>query len=113
MSFSQDANGYWFMTTEASVEKLDDETILLTKNGKTLYLQYKCEGDNAMADIDIMEAAPLPSSPQLDGDTTAINPKLKKIAIYFEGSGDIVLTVRMSAEQGDVNLTPISEWIAP
>lgn len=113
MTFNKKANGYWFMTTEASAEKLDDETVILSKNGKTLVLQYKCEGANVKSSIDVMEAAPLPTSPQLANDNTAINPKLKKVAIYFEGSGDINLTVRMAALPGDVDLTPISQWTAP
>lgn len=113
MVFNKNANGYWFMTTEAAASKLDDETVILSKNGKTLVLQYKCEGDNAVSNISIMDAAPLPTSPKLENDATAVNPNLKKVAIYFEGSGEINITVRMAALPGDVDLTPISQWQAP
>lgn len=113
MVFNKEANGYWFMTTEASASKLDDETVILSKDGKTLVLQYKCEGENAKSEISVMDAAPLPTSPKLENDFTAVNPNLKKVAIYFEGSGNINITVRMSALPGDVDLTPISQWQAP
>ncbi len=113
MTFTKQTNGYWFMTTKASVDQIDDNTMVLSQNGKTLVLQYTCEGANAASKMSIMEAAPLPTSPKLANDNTANNPDLTKVAIYFEGSGDINLTVRMSALPGDVNTTPISEWQAP
>ena len=113
MKFNKHTTGYWFMTTEAYPEQIDDKTILLSKDGKTLVLQYECEAADAEAKLSIMEAAPLPTSPKLANDNTAVNPKLKKIAIYFEGSGEIALTVRMAEIPGTVNLTPISKWTPP
>ena len=108
MSFSQDTVGYWFMNTLAEMEQVDANTIKLTRSGKTLYAQFICEADNATAKMSIMDCVILGSEP-LEGDLQAQTGQ-KKIGIYFEGSGDIAITVRLSNTLGTVDKTPVSQW---
>lgn len=113
MSFSKQTSGYWFMSSKAQMTLVDDNTISLKKNGKTMLLKAVCDGDDVRSSLSIMEAKPLDTSPKLDGDNTANNPGVTKAAIYFEGSGKINITVRIAPDNGDADTTPIAEWTAP
>ena len=98
MHFNTDSNGYWFMSTEAEPTILDENTVILTKNGKSLVMQIEAEAENYT--LSVMNAEPLPSSPKVEGDNTY--PNVKKVAIYFEGK-DVTLTVRMGTFGGVVD----------
>ena len=58
----------------------------------------------------MMPAEPLPSSPVVSNDPTNTNG-VNKVAVYYEGSGEINITVRMSETLADeINTTPIAQW---
>ena len=109
MKFTSKSTGYWFMHTDADATMLDENTIILSKNGKAITV--KIDVDKAVRyDVSIMEAAALPSSPKLEGDGSY--PNLRKIAIYFEGT-QADINVRMAEVVKTDAMPPISEWKAP
>lgn len=111
MSFDKKVTGYWFMNTDAELVQLGDDKILMSKNGKSMIFSYAAECKDAKAELKIMPCEPLPTSPKLSGDNQYDN--VKKIAIYFEGKGDINITAKMSPTNESIDTTPIADWKAP
>lgn len=99
---------YWFMHTRENAEVIDDHTVLLTSRtgGKSVTLNFAYEADTA--EVSVMEAKPLPSSPQGEGQNP--NTGVRKVAIRLTGSGKVTLTVRLGETAGEVNQTPIAQW---
>lgn len=100
---------YWFMHTTADAYVLDDRTVVLSKDGKCAVLQF--ETDAEKAEVSVMDAVPLPSSPQGEGQTK--NTGVRKVAIRLQASDDVALTVRIGESEGDVMNIPIDSWTAP
>lgn len=100
---------YWFMHTTAEAVVTGEKSVLLTKNGKSIMLAF--ETNAPVSSLSIMDAVPLPSSPKGEGQNP--NTGYRKVAIRLEGSGQMDLTVKLSANEEDVDVTPISEWVAP
>ena len=109
MTFKENSNGYWFMHTDADAFKLDENTIILSKHGKSITCKINVD-KAAKYNISIMEAYRLPTSPQLEGDATY--PKIRKIAIYFEGK-EADLDVQFGETVSNESGLPISQWTAP
>ncbi len=107
MEFSKSTEGYWFMNSRAKLTKISDNTILMEQNGKAMYAAFTCEGTDVTASIDVMDSIPLPTSPNPEQLTSS---NIKKIAIYFKGSGKINLTVRLSPVLQSADTTSISLW---
>ncbi len=107
MNFSTDVTGYWFMNSPATLTKISDDTIKLEQNGKTMYAQFACDGEDVSANISVMDSIPLSTSPNPENLTQS---NIKKIAIYFEGSGEINLTVRISPDLENVDVASIADW---
>ncbi len=99
---------YWFMHTQAAAEVIDDHTVILSNNGQSLTLNF--ETDAAAAEVSIMDAKPLPSSPQGEQNP---NNGFRKVAIRLVGSDKVSLTVRLGEFAGVVDQTPIAEWKVP
>lgn len=100
---------YWFMHTTAEAYVLDDRTIALSKDGENVILQFETNAENS--EVSIMDAVPLPSSPQGEGQTK--NTGVRKVAIRLKASDDVALTVRIGETEGDIMNTPIDQWTAP
>lgn len=109
-----ESEAYWFMHTKADIEIVSNDTAILTQNGKRMQFKLICEG--ADAELSVMDAEPLPSSPTVAGQTA--NTGIRKIAVRMVGSGDVALSVRMTpadeytAEQPFV-CGKISSWTIP
>lgn len=104
---------YWFMHTRAEIT-LVGNTAILTQNGKSIKLEYVT--DALQVQFSVMDASPLPTSPNPAGQTS--NAGIKKIAIKLTGQGRINLTVKLSpvgepAEVSEMNLLPLSQWDIP
>ena len=100
---------YWFMHTTADAYVADERTVALSKDGKTMTLRFDTDAPDA--EISIMDAVPLPSSPQGEGQTN--NVGVRKVAIKLNASGKVNLTVRLGEFAKDADTTPISGWSAP
>lgn len=100
---------YWFMHTTADAYTLDDKTAVLSKDGKSLTVSFETNAEDAK--LSIMEAEPLPTSPQGEGQSK--NVGVRKIAIKINASGKLNLAVRLGEFSADVMNKPISEWKAP
>ena len=109
MSFKESACGYWFMHTDAEATVLDQNTIILSKNGKAITVKINVDKAEK-SEVSIMPAERLPTTPALDGDNGY--PNIRKIAIYFEGT-QADINVRFSEIADNGYITPISEWTAP
>lgn len=82
---------YWFMHTKAGIDIIDNNTAMLTLNGKTVRLDFTTNADEY--ELRVMDAVPLPTSPTpAQQDLTA---GYQKIAIYLKGSGKVNINVRI------------------
>ena len=106
---NKDTEIYWFMHTTAQAFVIDKNTVLLSKNGKSVVLTFKTNAPSS--NVSIMDAVPLPSSPKGEGQNP--NNGYRKVAIRLNGKGDIDLSVRISEFKEEINIGPISEWVAP
>ncbi|MBE5039119.1 heparinase II/III domain-containing protein [Ructibacterium gallinarum] len=99
---------YWFMHTRENAQVVNDHTVLLTSRSgnQSLFLSFETSAESA--EISIMDAKPLPSSPQGEGQNP--NTGVRKVAIRLIGSGKVTLTVRLGESAGEVNQTPIADW---
>ena len=105
---------YWFMHTKAQVELLDSHTALLTQNGQTMKFEFLSDTSNA--ELSVMDAAPLPTSPQPQGQNK--NNGYRKLAIRLSGTGSLNISVRMTpyfekAAQTPFTCSPIDGWTLP
>ncbi|MBQ8525132.1 MAG: heparinase II/III family protein [Clostridia bacterium] len=113
MSFSQDVTGYWHFHTEANVKQIDDETMLLSKNGKSMLIHLNIENKgNFKTEFSVNKARPLPESPNLEKDAQN-KTNVNQIRVKFVGNGDINITVEFFDNVRPIDTTPTSQWVAP
>ena len=86
------SEAYWFMHTRANIEIVSKDTAILTRNGKRM--QFKMIVEGADAELTVMPAEPLPTSPTLANQ--ASNKGVNKIAIHMRGRGKVSVSVRMT-----------------
>ena len=80
IKFSDSADMYWFAHTDADISVSEDKkSATLTKNDKTL-TAYIANGDAAT--FSVMEAKPLPTSPQV-ADQDPVPENVKKLTIHI------------------------------
>lgn len=105
-----DSEIYWFMHTQADAEVIGNNTVRLTKDGKTLILEYVTDAVNS--EISIKAAEPLDTSPLPYGGTQADNGAYKKISIKLSGSEALSLTVKLREEGATplANYEVINNW---
>lgn len=90
----------------------DDYEIWYNNVAKHLYVQVHVDGADSY-ELKMMPAEPLPSSPVVSNDPTNTDG-VNKVAIYYKGSGEINITVRMSETLAEeLNTTPIAQWTFP
>ena len=95
VSVRERAEIWWFMHTTADIELEDGgRTARLTQNGKSLTSRLV---EPAGAAFTVMPAAPLPTSPNPEGQNP--NEGIRKLAIHFEGVEELELTVRFEPER--------------
>ena len=102
---------YWFLHTKAS-PVVAGKYVLLSQGGEMMKLEFSVTGAGS-ASLSVMDAAPLPTSPNPDGQEK--NTGIKKVAIRVVGSGAVAITVKLSpvlagAEFAPLDNTPLSEW---
>lgn len=108
---------YWFMHTEADVEIVENgRAAILSQLDKRLYVEL-AEGP-ADARFSVMDAAPLATSPNPDGQTS--NEGMRKLTIHLEHVQDVRLSVRMvplyasdPIPPAETGYTPLLEWTIP
>ncbi|CAG7636383.1 heparinase II/III family protein [Paenibacillus allorhizosphaerae] len=108
---------WWFMHTKATVQVAEDgKSALLTQNGKRLWVTLTLPKDSPLkASFQVMEAKPLPESPNPAGQTA--NTGIRKLAVKLDGVTDVRMAVELvplaggeavpAAGQGYV---PLSDW---
>ncbi len=112
---------YWFMNVPSGTEieiGSDKKTVKLTKtaNGKSELMQFDIGGFSGY-EILAMDARPLPTSPDPDGQNKNVN--CKKVTIHGYASGEAYINMRM-VNPDDIYINsyydgtqPISEWTIP
>lgn len=108
---TKQTTGYWFMHTKADIY-IEGDKAILSKNGKSVQLEF--DTDAADAEITVMDAKPLQSSPQVPEQNA--NDGYRKVAIKFTAKGDTYLTVKVSPLGMDISpikTEPIDEWTLP
>ena len=92
MKLKRPSELYWFMHTEADVEIVENgRAAILSQLDKRLYVEL-AEGP-AGARFSVMDAAPLATSPNPDGQSS--NEGMRKLTIHLEHVQDVRLSVRM------------------
>lgn len=107
---------YWFAHTRAQIELSEDgKKAYLTLHGKTLLAEI-AEGDGAV--FSVMEAKPLPSSPNPAGQNQ--NNGYQKLTIHMTDVSSLNLSVIFNCYNGDYDpdsysreFIPISQWSIP
>lgn len=98
---------YWFMHTDANINIIDSNTAKLTKNNKSITVKLLSDAETAA--FSVMDATPLPSSPQYSGQNK--NEGFKKLTVTAKESGDVYFQVSFSADESFVfSDIEISEW---
>lgn len=102
---------YWFMHTAADAQIISDTSALLTIDNKVLRADFICTGGSG--ELSIMEASPLPTSPNPDGQ--ADNSRYRKLTFKVTDGTDISISVRLSPANEKFVLTafecdPIESW---
>lgn len=102
---------YWFMHTKADVKIVDEQTAILTQDGKSVRLDFTTNADEF--ELSVMNAESLPTSPVPEKQKSTI--EYRKIAIKFNATGNVYMNVRvMSCDDPKYNEEiydkNISEW---
>ncbi|WP_284639308.1 heparinase II/III domain-containing protein [Paenibacillus silviterrae] len=108
---------WWFMHTKAAVQIAEEgKSVLLTQNGKRLWVTMTFPKDAPQkASFQVMEAKPLPESPNPAGQTA--NSGIRKLAIKLEGVTDVRMAVELiplaggeAVPSAGQSYVPLSEW---
>jgi hypothetical protein len=108
---TQSSDLWWFAHTPAQIRiSAEGQTATLNQGGKTLIAQILSP---SKASFRVMDAAPLPSSPQPAKQNA--NRGISKLVIHIQNATDLRITVLFrSADPGNVQLTPavtaLSDW---
>lgn len=104
---NDDSEVYWFMHTTADVS-ISGDTAYLTKDDKTVKLEFDTNADSA--ELLVMAAQPLPTSPQVPEQNT--NSGYSKVAIKLTSGDYTTLTVKIapSDDEEDMLLAPLKDW---
>lgn len=110
IELDKESTVYWFMNTRADVAVTDDGAVL-SQNGKSMKLNFKTNA--AHCTIESMEAKPLDTSPQPEGQNP--NSGVQRVTIKLSGSGKINLTVQLvplGEETAQVSMydVPLDNW---
>lgn len=106
---------YWFMHTKADITIIDQKTVRLTQDGKSVTVQLYCSESNV--ELKKMKAEPFSTSPTVTGQNA--NTGVNKLTVYIpEASGDVQIGVKLLPESvfyipTDVSDTKISQWSLP
>ena len=104
---------WWFMHTRASIEPAEDgRSAVLSRGGKRLMARLL---EPAEARFTVIDAAPLPTSANPDGQT--INKGIRKLAIHLQNVGEVRLAVLLTPLQAGeerrelpTEVRPLAEW---
>ena len=96
---------YWFMHTSASIEITDENTAILSCEGKKLRAEVYCSASDF--ELCSMAAEPLPSSPKVEGQ--AENTGVRKLAVHINGAeGNVDIAVKLIPLNGFYEPEPLS-----
>jgi hypothetical protein len=91
---ARSADVWWFAHTKAQIEVASDgRSATLSQNGKRLKVVVQ---EPATAKLEVMDAAPLPTSP--NPNKQADNSKIRKLAIHLREVKDLKLAVEFVPE---------------
>lgn len=101
---------YWFSHTDADIQIIDNNTAILTKNDKQVKFSIITNGNITLS---VMDAEPLPTSPNPQGQ--ASNSGYKKLCAKVSGSGEIYIQARwLPVDHANANTAqtsdPLSNW---
>ncbi len=101
---------YWFMHTLADIQlRNNNKSAVLTLNGKSVFVNVL---SNQNATFEVMQAEPLPTSPDPEDQPTRSD---KKLAIHLENVTDAVVAVEFIPTGGvepvySRYITPLDDW---
>ena len=102
---------YWFMHTQAEAKVTGQNKVMLTKDGKSMELEFVTNAKEAQ--ISIVPAKPLPSSPEPYAGKQSDNSDFRKVQIQLIGAGKVDLTVKLKptgTKYQSVSDVPIYKW---
>ena len=93
---------WWFMHTKANIVPFGKNHFLLTKNGKCVNVCFEISDENA--EVGYMAAKPLPTSPQVVGQTNGEG--VSKLYVKTKTSGKLQIVVKISPANEGYNIKP-------
>ena len=104
---------WWFMHTRASIEPAEDgRSAVLSRGGKRLMARLL---EPAEAKFTVIDAAPLPTSPNPEGQK--VNKGIRKLAIHMENVAEVRLAVLLAPLQAEEErrempggVVPLAAW---
>ncbi len=107
ITMKQSGEVWWFAHTDAEIELNPcGKTAVLTKDGKKMKVQILSEGT-----FEVMDAKPLPSSPEIEGQNE--NDGIKKLAIHLNDFKEGRIIVGFSNYYDNYEfkgVKPLDEW---
>ncbi|MBQ7573272.1 MAG: heparinase II/III family protein [Clostridia bacterium] len=98
---------YWFMHTDAQIQLKDNNTAVLTKNGKSV--TAKLVSNAKTAKFSVMDAKPLPTSPESSEQNA--NEGIRKLTVTAKESGNVYFQISVSADDSfSFSDTALSQW---
>ncbi len=100
---------YWFMHTEADIKISEDgRSAVLTKDNKQISANLISDDDSLK--FSVMEAAPLPTSPNPDGQED--NSKVKKLTVHSDDIENVNMAVEFAPIYGDTENAGRTELVS-
>lgn len=107
-TLKEESEFYWQMHTTGSIEIVDNNTVILSKNGERCMVDISCSAPEYKV-LD-MEPVLLDGSPGQKIEGQGVNSGIRKLAIYAKDvSGDVTITVKLNPENDNYIRTPIDD----
>lgn len=103
LSLKKDSEIYWHMYTKATAAEIGDNGLVLTLNGKKLYVDF---ASDAEYEISFGHAEAMEGMPSVKDENR--NDGINKIQVKIKGSGTVNFTAKLSPY--GVYTTPISDY---
>jgi hypothetical protein len=104
MASAAPVDAWWFMHTRAQIQlTADARSAILTQNGQRLLARIAAPAE---ARFQVMAAAPLPSSPNPEGQNR--NADFRKLAVHIPGQTSLTLAIELLPLEGERKPPPIA-----
>ena len=114
LSLKQESEVYWFMHTPADIEITGSRSAMLSIGGKRMKFDFDTDAEEA--ELSVMAAEPLPTSPKIAGQNS--NAGYQKLAIRVKAKEKVQISARLTpadeaSAQTAFRCDNIADWSIP